>query len=371
MPYFDHSATTPVHPKVLELMMVTQKNFYGNPSSIHAQGRKSKSLIEKARFQIAKAIGAKSKQIIFTSGGSESNNQILHSILNTNKNHIITSAVEHLAILNVLKLLRERGIKNDSIDVDENGTVITDDLKKKITISTGIISIMLANNEIGTIQPIKTITSIAKKKSILTHTDAVQCFGKMGINVDELGVDFLSLSGHKFYGPKGGGIIYSRNKEFISPFLFGGNQESGLRAGTENVAIIAGMGLAAEIASSNIKKNADHILSLENHFKKELKNIYPQVIFNGNPKQKLPGLISVTFPRYKSDIIAAKLDRLGMAISNGAACGSGIVQPSHVLKSIGLSDNNNISTIRISFGNTNTHNEVKMLLDAFKSITSG
>ena len=370
MPYFDHSATTPVHPKVLELMMNIQKKFYGNPSSIHRQGRKSRSLIEKARLQIAEAIGAKSKQIIFTSGGSESNNQILHSILNTNKNHIITSAIEHPAILNVLQLLKKRKIENDSIDVDKNGIVLTENVKKKINISTGVISIMLANNEIGTVQPIRAISNIAKKKSILMHTDAVQCFGKIKINVDELGVDFLSLSGHKFYGPKGGGIIYSRDKEFISPFLFGGNQENGLRAGTENVAIIAGMGLAAEIASSSLKKNANHLLSLENYFKKELKNIYPQVIFNGNQKKKLPGLISATFPHYRSDIIVAKLDRIGMAVSNGAACGSGLIQPSHVLRSIGLNDKNNISTIRISFGNTNTHNEVKKLLEAFKSITS-
>ena len=368
MPYFDHSATTPVHPDVLELMAITQRDVYGNPSSVHAQGRKAKSIIEKARSQVAAAISAKPDQIIFTSGGSESNNQVLRSVLNMNKKHIIATAIEHPAILNVLKSLEQFGLSHNCISVDPNGTMNFHEFENSIRDTTGLISVMLANNEVGTIQPVQEIVNTAKLKSIPVHTDAVQCLGKIPIDVDELGIDYLSLSAHKFYGPKGSGILYIRDKKFISALIIGGGQENGLRAGTENIALIAGIGLAAEIATADLSGRARNLTDLETQFKTGLKEFFPNAVFNGNNVHKLPGLINVSFPGFRSDILVAKLDRAGMAVSSGSACGSGIVEPSDILKAMGVEDELNTSTLRISFGSTNTADETADLLSAINSI---
>jgi len=370
MHYFDHSATTPVHPNVQELISTIQGSTYGNASSTHTLGRKAKSILEKARIQVATAINAKPDQIIFTSGGSESNNQVLWSLIYKDKKHIITTAIEHPAILQVLKTLEQFGISYDSISVKKNGMINFREFEKSFREETGLISVMLANNEVGTIQPLQKIVNTSKKKSIPVHTDAVQCLGKIPINVDEIGIDFLSLSAHKFYGPKGSGILYIRDKEFISPFIIGGGQENGLRGGTENIALIAGMGLAAEIATKNIFDRAKYITELEIQFKKGLKSFFPDAFFNGDKINKLPGLISVSFPGFKSDIMMAKLDRAGMGVSNGSACGSGIVKPSEILKAMGVDDNLNKSTLRISLGCTNTANEITDLLSVINSIVN-
>ena len=368
MPYFDHSASTPINPEVLEFMSSIHRDIYGNPSSIHTHGRKARSIIEKAREQVAKSIGANPNHIIFTSGGSESNNQVLWSRLKKRKNHIISTKIEHPAILNVLKSLEKLGISHNCISVDKDGIIDINEYENSIHKMVGLISVMLASNEVGSVQPLKNIVEIAKKKSIPVHTDAVQCLGKIPIDVNELGVDALSLSGHKFYGPKGSGILYIRNKKFISPFIIGGGQENGLRAGTENIALIAGMGLAAEIATSNLSVKARHLKNLENQFKNGLKIFFPDAVFNGHQIQKLPGLLSVSFPGFKSDILMAKLDRAGMAVSNGSACGSGIVRLSDTLKSMGINNGLNKSTIRISFGITNNSNEISNLLSVINSI---
>jgi len=369
MPYFDHSATTPVHPDVLELMKTTQRDVYGNPSSIHTQGRKSKSIIEKARTQLADAIGAKPDQIIFTSGGSESNNQVLWSMINRKIKHIISTEIEHPAILNVLRAMEQFGINHDCISVDRNGIMNFHEFENSIRETTGLISVMLANNEVGTIQPVKKIVKTAKQKLIPVHTDAVQCLGKIPIDVDELGIDYLSLSAHKFYGPKGSGILYIRDKESISALIIGGGQEMGLRAGTENIALIAGMGLAAEIATTNLHSHVHHLRNLETQFKTGLKLFFPNAIFNGDDIRKLPGLINVSFPGFKSDIMIAKLDRAGIAVSSGSACGSGIVKPSDILRAMEVEDELNICTLRISFGRTNTADEIANLLSEINSIT--
>ena len=370
MLYFDHSATTPIHPDVLNFMNSIQVKVYGNPSSIHEQGRKAKAIIEKARNQVARAIGTKSNQIIFTGGGSEANNQILWSILNWNKKHIIASAIEHPTITKVLEKLGYFDIDSNLASVDQFGQISVKNLQALMREDTGLITVMLANNEVGTIQPIRKIVQLAHEKDILVHTDAVQCLGKMPINVKVLGVDFLSLSAHKFYGPKGIGILYFKNKASLASFIIGGGQESGLRAGTENIASIAGMGLAAELATTRLEKHIQNLEEFETQFKTGLMSFFPKAIINGDEKNKLPGLVSVSFPGYRSDILLAKLDRANLAVSSGSACGAGDVKPSSVLYAMGLNDETNISTLRFSFGASNTIEQIDLLLAELNTILS-
>ncbi|MBJ12943.1 MAG: cysteine desulfurase NifS [Candidatus Marinimicrobia bacterium] len=368
MAYFDHSATTPIHNDVLEQIHEIQTKVFGNPSSNHDKGRQAKSIIEKARDQVSSAIGASPNQILFTSGGTESNNQLLYSMIGKAKNHIITSKIEHPAILETLANLKKFGIQYDTISVDNEGTIIFDEIQNFTQHKTGLISIMLANNEVGTIQPIKNISEYAKSRDILTHTDAVQCLGKIPIDVKELGVDFLSLSAHKFYGPKGVGILFANDPRLLESYIFGGSQEYNLRGGTENTAAIAGMGLAAQITTNNLDRTKKHLENLESFFKTQLKNNFPEAKFNENINSKLPGLISVSFPKNRSNILLSKLDRLNFAVSNGSACGSGIIKPSKILSAMGVKNDLNLSTIRISFGTTNTLKEIKSFLAALDSI---
>ena len=360
--YFDHSATTPVHPSVLDLINEVQKDFYANPSSVHSAGKKAKAIIEISRARIASAINAKPEQIIFTSGGTESNNQVFWSMLNKSKPHVISNKIEHPAVIKVLKRLSTFNLDYSLINLDENGLISLDELKSHITDQTSLVSIMMSNNEIGTIQPVKQIVELLKDKNILMHTDAVQCFGKISIDVKILGIDFLSLSAHKFYGPKGLGILYVKKRDTINNLLIGGSQEYGLRGGTENVASIAGAGLAAEIGSKNLKKNAQKLKELKTYFIKELEEVYPSAIINGHLTNSLPGLINISFPGFLSDILMTKLDRVNIAVSSGSACGSGSIKPSSVLSEIGVSEKLNQSSIRISFGSTNNLEEVKILL---------
>ena len=368
MYYFDHSATTPLHPDVVELMHNIQKYKFGNPSSTHKKGREAKLIIENSRNQIAHAIGVSSKNIIFTSGGTESNNQVLWSMLGNKKSHILSNYIEHPAVLNVLKYLKNYGIDHDLVSVDNNGLISIQELKNKIKKDTALISVMLANNEIGTIQPVEEIVKIAHEKGILVHSDAVQCLGKMHINVDKIGADFFSLSAHKFYGPKGVGILYFKNRKLLSSFIIGGSQEKNLRAGTEDTASIAGMGLAAEIAVKNLSQKVKTLVKIEKEFLNRLKAIYPKFIINGHKEKKLPGVLSVSFPDFRSDFLMAKLDRENIYVSNGAACGSGDIKPSKILKALSLKDEINISTLRFSFGVTNTIDEIQYLINVLNKI---
>ena len=368
MTYFDHSATTPVHPDVLDLMHSIQKDVYGNPSSLHSQGRQAKSIIEKARKQVANSIGAASNQVIFTSGGTEANNQVFWSLLRQDKKHVVSDTIEHPAILKTLTQLATLGIDHDLVTVSEKGRVSIPDVESAIQENTRLISIMLANNEVGTIQPVKEITELAHEKNILVHTDAVQCLGKMPIAVNDLGVDFLSLSAHKFYGPKGIGILYFKNRESLSSLMMGGGQERGLRAGTENIASIAGMGLAAELAATWLDHHIEELESFEAQFRSGLLSYFPNAIFNGDADNKLPGLVNVSFSGHRSDILLAKLDRANMAVSSGSACGAGDVKPSGVLSEMGVDDKTNISTLRFSFGASNTTGQLDLLLSELKTI---
>jgi len=363
MYYFDHSATTPLLPEVSELINDINREIYGNPSSVYSSGRKSRSIIENARNQVANSISANPEQIIFTSGGTESNNHVLWSLLNNNHSHVVSNKIEHPAILKVLHFLSQYGLKYDLVGVMSDGIVSIEEIEKAILPDTSLISLMLANNEIGTIQPIKDVVEIAKKYNVLVHTDAVQCLGKMEVNVLDLGVDFLSLSAHKFYGPKGVGILYAKDPKKLSSLIIGGGQERGLRAGTESISAIAGMGLAAEHCVESLSEKRELLIKLEKKLKSGINKFHKKAIYNGNQSKKLPGLINISFPKNQSNIIMAKLDRDGIAISNGPACGSGDVKPSPVLSEIGLDNQTNLSSLRFSFGSTNTGEEVDYLLN--------
>ena len=368
--YFDHSATTPIHPDVQSVINSVQSETYGNPSSIHYLGQRARSVVENARKQIAESINTAPKNIIFTSGGTESNNQVLWSMLKSNRNHIIANVIEHPAVTKVLEFLKNFGLDHSLIDVDRKGFININNLIKGIKNNTGLISVMLANNEIGTIQPVKDIVKIAKKNGVLVHTDAVQCLGKLNIDVQNLGVDFLSLSAHKFYGPKGIGALYAKNPKTIKPFIIGGGQEHSLRGGTENIASIAGMGLAAELATKSLEDNINHLKNLETQFKIGLKKALQKTIFNGSQSKKLPGLISVSFLGEDSGALLIKLDREKICVSNGSACGAGDVKPSPVLSAIGLDEITNLSTIRFSFGISNNAQEINILIDKLDNILS-
>ena len=367
MLYFDNSATTPIDQDVQSLMSDLNQNIYGNPSSIYASGRNAKNTIEIARRQLANAINSKPSEIIFTGGGSEANNIVLWDMVHKKRNHVITSSIEHPAILLVLRELEKLGVKHTIVPVDKNGLIDPDDIKKNIISDTGLISIMMANNEVGTIEPIQEIARIAQEHDVLFHSDAIQVLGKLPIDVKKLKLDIMSFSAHKFYGPKGVGALYIKDGVSINPMIIGGSQEKNMRAGTENVSGIAGLGLAAEIASNFEKENFSHLLELENYFKELIIDKHNDITFNGFDNNKLPGLVNLTIPNIPSDLLLINLDKDGISISNGSACSSGTISPSPVLKAMGLSDKSNLESVRISAGKYNTMDEVNKLVDSIHS----
>ena len=367
MLYFDNSATTPIDQDVQSLMSDLNQNIYGNPSSIYASGRNAKNTIEIARRQLANAINSEPSEIIFTGGGSEANNIVLWDMVHKKRNHVITSSIEHPAILLVLRELEKLGVKHTIVPVDKNGLIDPDDIKKNIISDTGLISIMMANNEVGTIEPIQEIARIAQEHDVLFHSDAIQVLGKLPIDVKKLQLDIMSFSAHKFYGPKGVGALYIKDGVSINPMIIGGSQEKNMRAGTENVSGIAGLGLAAEIASNFEKENFSHLLELENYFKELIIDKHNDITFNGFDNNKLPGLVNLTIPNIPSDLLLINLDNDGISISNGSASSSGTISPSPVLKAMGLSDKSNLESVRISAGKYNTMDEVNKLVDSIHS----
>ena len=367
MLYFDNSATTPIDQDVQSLMSDLNQNIYGNPSSIYASGRNAKNIIEIARRKLANAINSKPSEIIFTGGGSEANNIVLWDMVHKKRNHVITSSIEHPAILLVLRELEKLGVKHTIVPVDKNGLIDPDDIKKNIISDTGLISIMMANNEVGTIEPIQEIARIAQDHDVLFHSDAIQVLGKLPIDVKKLQLDIMSFSAHKFYGPKGVGALYIKDGVSINPMIIGGSQEKNMRAGTENVSGIAGLGLAAEMASNFEKENFSHLLELENYFKELIIDKHNDITFNGFDNNKLPGLVNLTIPNIPSDLLLINLDNDGISISNGSACSSGTISPSPVLKAMGLSDKSNLESVRISAGKYNTMDEVNNLVDSIHS----
>lgn len=369
--YFDHAATTPVKDEVLQEMLPYFTNNFGNPSSIYSIGRKSKKAVENARTKVAKAIGCQEKEIYFTSCGSESDNLAVKGVAFANKNkgnHIITSKIEHPAILNTCKNLEENGFEVTYLNVDENGFIDLQELKNSIKPETILISIMFANNEIGTIQPIKEISKIAKDSEIIFHTDCVQAVGNVKIDVNEFGIDLLSMSAHKFYGPKGVGALYVRNGIEFTRIQDGGHQEKNKRAGTENVAGIVGLGKAIEIADNNLENYNSKLLKLRNYFIREITSKYDNVKINGDLKQRLPGNINISFPGIDAEELLLKLDNQGICASAGSACSSGSTQPSHVLTAIGLSEEYATGSLRITLGEENTIDDVKFLINCIEKI---
>jgi len=369
----DNSATTQVKQEVLDEMLPYFSINYGNPSSIYALGGKSKNAVEVAREKIAKAIGANANEIFFTAGGSESDNWALKGIAFANRkkgNHIITSKIEHHAILHTCQYLEKEGFRVTYLDVDKYGTVDLEQLKNSITDDTILISIMFANNEIGTIQPIKEIGQIAKEKGIYFHTDAVQAIGHVKIDVNDLNIDLLSMSAHKFYGPKGIGVLYIRKGVKIDPLITGGAQERNRRAGTENVPGIVGMGKAIELAYDNLEESNARLIKLRDRLINKILDRIDYVRLNGHPTNRLPGNVNVCFEFIEGESLLLSLDMEGIAASSGSACTSGSLEPSHVLLAIGLPHEIAHGSLRLSLGDFNTEEEVDYVVDKLVEIVS-
>tara|TARA_Y100001970_G_C14180133_1_gene829361 strand:- start:100 stop:1212 length:1113 start_codon:yes stop_codon:yes gene_type:complete len=358
--YFDICATTPIEQEVLNFINSKHRDVFGNPSSIHEFGQKSKTIIEKARINIAAAINSFASEIIFTCNGSVSNNIALIGTL-TKGDHLISSTYEHPAILKVCEYLKNKGIDITLIKPNKAGVINCKDVEKNIQNNTKLISIMYVNNEIGTINPIKEISQLAKKNKILMHTDAVQAMGKIKIDVKDIEVDLLSLSGHKFYGPKGVGALFVKENTVVKPILFGGGQESDLFPGTENIINIGAIGKAAEICMKTIDSYSDKIKSLENHFINLLNK--SKVDYEINGENRAPGILNITLPKTNSQSFIINLDREGYAISAGSACASGSIKGSHTLKEIGLNNTKIKSSYRISFSKYHTYKDVESLFN--------
>ena len=370
--YLDHSATTPVHSEVLGAMLPYYGDLCGNPSSIHSFGQEAKKAIEEARDKVALLIGADPSEIVFTSGGTEADNFAIIGVAcayEEKRNHIITSSIEHHAVLNTCKYLeKEEGFKVTYLPVDRNGLVDPDDVKRAITAKTVIISIMHANNEIGTIEPIEEIGTVARANGILIHTDAVQTVGKIPVDVHRLNVDLLSISGHKIYGPKGIGALYIRRGTRITPILHGGHHERKFRAGTENVPGIVGLGRACEIASRDLASQMDHMKNLRDRLQAGITQRIGQTRVNGHPSQRLPNILNVSFEFIEGEPIIFNLDMKGIAASAGSACTSGSIESSHVLKALGIPPNVARGSVRFSLGSENTDEEVDYTADVLVEI---
>ena len=364
--YFDHAATTAVNEEVLNKMFPYFSIGYGNPSSLYSIGRKNKKVLEIERNNVAKALNASAKEIYFTSCGSESDNLAIKGICYANKdkgNHIITSSIEHPAVLNTCRTLEKEGFEVTYLKVNEGGLISIEELKNAIKDSTILISIMFANNEIGTIEPIKEIGKIAKNKNIYFHTDAVQAVGNIKIDVKELNIDLLSMSAHKFYGPKGVGALYVREGVKFNKIQDGGHQEKDKRAGTENIAGIVGIGEAIKIAYQNLDKNNNKLVELRDYFINKVKNNISNIKINGDMKQRLPGNINISFADIDGEELMLKLDEVGICVSTGSACSSGASDPSHVLIAIGLPTKLAYASLRVTFGIDNTKEDVDFLVE--------
>ena len=369
--YLDNAATTKVHPQVLEAMMPYFSEEYGNPSSIYSFAGKSKKAVEDARQTVADFLGANANEIYFTGGGSESDNWALKATAFAKKekgNHIITSAIEHHAILHTAEYLEKRGFEITYIGVDENGVVKVDELEKAIRPDTILISVMFANNEIGTIQPIKEIGEIAKKHGVLFHTDAVQAYGQLPINVDELHIDMLSSSGHKLNGPKGIGFLYIRKGVKIRSFVHGGAQERKRRAGTENVPGIVGYGKAAEIAAKTMKERTAKEIELRDHLIDRVLAEVPYTRLNGHRTNRLPNNANFSFQFVEGESLLILLDNNGICASSGSACTSGSLDPSHVLLAIGLPHEIAHGSLRLTLSAETTMEDIDFVVDCIKQI---
>ena len=369
--YMDHAATTPVKKEVLDEMMPYFSEYYGNPSSVYSLSNYSKIAIDKAREQVAKELHAKKNEIYFTSGGSESDNWAIKGVASKHiqkGNHIITTKIEHHAVLHTCEFLGKQGFHITYLDVDEYGLVSLEELKNAITDKTILISIMFANNEIGTIQPIKEIGAIAKEHGVLFHTDAVQAVGSVEIDVNEMNIDLLSMSAHKLYGPKGTGALYIRGGVKLDSLITGGGQEKNKRAGTENIAGIVGLGKAVELAYGYLEENNKRLIGLRDRLIKGIQDNIQDVRLNGHPTKRLPGNVNFCFRYIEGEALLLSLDLLGIAASSGSACTSGSLDPSHVLLSIGLAHEIAHGSLRLSLGASNTEEDIDYTVEKLVEI---
>jgi cysteine desulfurase len=367
--YVDHAATTYIKPEVLGAMQPYLTELFGNPSSIYYLGRESKKAIDEARSQTAYFLGAHPQEIYFTGSGTEADNWAIKGVAYANRKkgkHIITSMIEHHAVLEPVEFLRKEGFEVTYLPVDENGLINPAELEKAIRPDTTLVSIMYANNEIGTIQPIKELAEIARKKGVIFHTDAVQAIGNISVNVKDLGIDLLSMSAHKFYGPKGIGCLYVRKGVKLDGFMHGGAQERKKRAGTENVSGIVGMAAALKMAYENLDEYNEHLKKLSKRLIEKVFDRIPYVRLNGDRDNRLPGNVNFSFEFIEGESLLLMLDMKGIQASSGSACTSGSLDPSHVLLAIGLPHEIAHGSLRITFGEKNTEEEVDYIVDCIE-----
>ena len=369
--YMDYSATTPVKKEVLDAMLPYFSEHFGNPSSLYSIAQESKEALEKARGQVASLIGAKAKEVFFTAGGSEADNWALEGVADALKdkgNHIITTKIEHHAILHTAEYLEKHGIDVTYLDVDAEGRVNPEDVKNAITDKTVLISIMMVNNEVGTIEPIKEIAEIAHNHGILFHTDAVQALGNVPIDVDNMSIDLMSMSGHKIYGPKGVGALYIRKGTKISNFIHGGAQEMKKRAGTENLAGIVGFGKAAELAKENLESHINRVSELRDYFISEVTSKIPDTIVNGSMEHRHPGNANISFEYIEGESMLILLDMNGISVSTGSACSSKSLTPSHVLSAMGIPVERIHGTLRFTIGDPTTKEDIDYVIEKLVEI---
>ena len=369
--YLDNSATTPIKSEVLQEMMPYLTTEYGNASSLYSVGRSAKRAIEKARNRVAELLNCNHNEIYFTGGGSESDNIALKGFVYANKekgNHIITSKIEHPAILETCKTLERQGFEVSYINVNEDGIIDVEELRKSIKTNTILISVMTANNEVGTVQPIEEIAKIAHDNNVVFHTDAVQAIGNVQIDVEKMRIDMLSLSSHKINGPKGVGALYIKNGIEVEKFINGGHQEKDRRAGTENVAGIVGIGKAAEIARKNMETHIRNLSKIRDYYIKKVQKEIPNIRINGSMENRLPGNANISFKGINASELIFKLDERGICVSSGSACSSGNTNPSHVLTAMNVPEVYLNSAIRTTFGDNNTFEQVDYVVKILKRI---
>jgi cysteine desulfurase len=370
--YFDHNATTPVDPAVLEVVVRTLRDDFGNASSVHHFGQRAKAVLDDARTAVSRLLGGEPSEVVFTSGGTESDNFALRgageALEPTGRKHLIATTIEHEAVLVTLKALARRGWKTTLLPVGPTGIVSPDALRDAITPDTAVVSVMHANNEIGTIQPIAELAEIAHAHGALFHTDAVQSAGKIRVDVRALGPDLVSISGHKFYGPKGAGALWIRRGTRIAAILTGGKHERSRRAGTENVAGIAGLGAAAQLAIKKLDAEAKRLGALRDRLEAEVMAIVPGTVVNGARTPRVPNTTNISFEGIEAESLLIALDLEGIAVSTGSACSSGTLEPSHVLRAMGFPPHRTQNSIRISLGAGNTDDEVDEFLEKLPKV---
>ncbi len=369
--YLDHNATTPVAPEVLAAMLPYFSEEYGNASSIHTFGQHARGAVEEARESVAELLGGRPAEIVFSSGGTESNNHAIFGAVGAahgGPKHVITSAIEHSAVLDPCSALEKRGVVVTVLPVDREGVVNPEDVRRAIRPETVLITIMLANNELGTIEPLEEIGKIAAQTGVTLHTDAVQAAGKIPIDVKKLGVHLLSISAHKLYGPKGVGALYVRKGTRLEPLLYGGHSERDRRPGTEDVSSIAGLGKAAELALTHMKEEGRRIAALRDRLENGLLERIPHARVNGYRARRTPNTTNLTLPFIEGESMVIALDLKGLACSTGAACSSGSVEPSHVLTAIGLAPEDARATLRLSLGHQTTDEEIDFALDTIPPV---